>query len=197
MASRKSTMNTLLTFPLLLVGFFASSAFAQSPTYGVGRTPTAEELRKMDISIGFSGEELPPGKGNVKDGAQLYMQKACVGCHGATGIGGLAPILRSKLDNAETLPVWKKERILPLRAPNATIVWDFINRGMPLGLEGTLTPDEVYSLTAYLLFINNVIPEDQVLDKQSLPKVRMPIGDEFGKPHQFKLNAPRLEGYPY
>ena len=68
---------------------------------------------------------------------------------------------------------------------------------MPLGLEGTLTPDEVYSLTAYLLFINKVIPEDQVLDKQSLPKVKMPIGDEYGKPHHFELNAPRLEGYPY
>src|SRR3954467_3249156 len=197
MALRKLTMSKLVAVPLLLGGLLSISAFAQSQTYGVGRTPSAEELRKMDISIGFAGEELPPGKGNAKEGAQLYMQKACVGCHGVTGIGGLAPILRSKMENADTLPVWKKERILPLRAPSATIVWDFINRGMPLGLEGTLKPDEVYSLTAYLLFINNVIPEDQVLDKQSLPKVRMPIGDEFGKPHQFKLNAPRLEGYPY
>jgi cytochrome c len=68
---------------------------------------------------------------------------------------------------------------------------------MPLGLEGTLTPDEVYSLTAYLLFLNKVIPEDQLLDKQSLPKVKMPIGDEFGQPHEFELNAPRLKGYPY
>ena len=123
------------------------------------------------------------------------MQKACIGCHGAAGMGGLAPALGSK--QGADVPVWKKERILPLRSPYATTVWDYINRGMPLGLEGTLTPNEVYSLTAYLLFLNNVIPEDQVLDKQSLPKVRMPIGDEFGKPHEFKLNAPRLKGYPY
>jgi cytochrome c len=68
---------------------------------------------------------------------------------------------------------------------------------MPLGLEGTLAPDEVYSLTAYLLFLKHVIAEDQVLDEQSLPKVEMPIGDEFGKPHEFKVNAPRLKGYPY
>ena len=101
----------------LLLGSLSSIAFAQSPSYGVGRTPTAEELRSMDISIGFSGEELPPGRGTAKEGAQLYLQKACVGCHGVTGIGGMAPILRSKMDNAETLPVWKKERILPLRAP--------------------------------------------------------------------------------
>jgi len=55
-------------------------------------------------------------------------------------------------------------------------VWDYINRGMPLNREGTLTSDEVYSLTAFLLFINEVFPEDQVLDQQSLPKVKMPIG---------------------
>jgi len=199
MASLKFSMSLIrvVTTSLLLGSFLGGHAFAQSPSYGVGRTPSAEELRRMDISIGFSGEELPPGRGTAKEGAQLYMQKACVGCHGVTGIGGLAPILRSKLDNAEALPVWKKERILPLRAPNATIVWDFINRGMPLGLEGTLKPDEVYSLTAYLLFLNKVIPEDQVLNKENLPKVKMPIGDAYGKPHEFKVNAPRLEGYPY
>ena len=186
---------TVATGSLLLGSLLASSAFAQSPTYGVGRTPTAEELRRMDISIGPNGEELPPGRGSAKEGAQLYMQKACVGCHGVGGTGGLAPILVSK--QSADVPVWKRERILPLRAPNATIVWDYINRGMPLGQEGTLKPDEVYSLTAYLLFLNKVIPEDQVLDKQSLPKVKMPIGDAYGKPHEFKLNAPRLEGYPY
>ena len=185
-------VTILLPTIVLLVG---SPASAQSPTYGVGRTPTAEELRRMDISIGPTGEELPPGRGTAKEGAQVYVQKGCVGCHGATGVGGLAPILQST--KGVDVPVWKKERILPLRAPHATIVWDFINRGMPLGLEGTLKPDEVYSLTAYLLFLNKVIPEDQVLDQQSLPKVKMPIGDEYGKPHEFKLNAPRLEGYPY
>ncbi len=193
----------IATIPLLLGSLLGSPAIAQSPTYGVGRTPTAEEIRRMDISIGPTGEELPPGRGTAKEGAQVYAQKACVGCHGVAGLGGLAPILQSK--QGADVRIWKKERILPLRAPHATIVWDFINRGMPVGLEGTLTPDEVYSLTAYLLFLNKVIPEDLVLDipedlvldKQSLPKVRMPIGDEFGKPHQFKLNAPRLEGYPY
>ena len=197
MASRKSMMSTLgiVAVPMLVGSLLASTAFAQSPSYGVGRTPSAEELRRMDISIGPTGEELPPGRGTVKDGAQLYMQKACVGCHGVGGMGGLAPILASK--QGSDVPVWKRERILPLRAPNATIVWDFINRGMPLGLEGTLKPDEVYSLTAYLLFLNKVIPEDQVLTKDNLAKVKMPIGDEYGKPHEFKINAPRLQGYPY
>ena len=193
MGSRK--MLKVVVIPLLLGSLVGGAALAQSPTYGVGRTPTAEELRQMDISIGAEGVELPPGSGDAKQGAQLFVQKACIGCHGAEGNGGLAPILRSQRD--ADLPIWEKERILPLRSPHATTVWDYINRGMPLGLEGTLTPDEVYALTAYLLFINDVIPEDEVLDQDSLPNVVMPIGDEYGKPHEFKLNSPRLEGYPY
>jgi mono/diheme cytochrome c family protein len=185
----------VVTIPLLLGSVVGSPAIAQSPTYGLGRTPTAEELGRMDISISPTGDELPAGTGTAKEGAQLYLTKGCVGCHGAEGLGGLAPALQSK--QAAEVNVWKKERILPLRSPYATVVWDFIRRGMPLGLEGTLMPDEVYSLTAYLLFLNHVIAEDQVLDKQNLPTVEMPIGDEFGKPHEFKLNAPRLKGYPY
>ena len=185
----------VVALPLLLGSLVASPAIAQSPTYGVGRTPTAEELRRMDIASGPTGEELPPGSGTAKEGEQVYVQKACIGCHGVAGIGGAAPVLRS--ERGADVPVWQKERILPLRSPYATTVWDFINRGMPVGLEGTLTPNEVYALTAYLLFLNNVIPEDQVLDKESLPNVRMPIGDEFGKPHEFKPNSPRLRGYPY
>jgi cytochrome c len=185
----------VVTIPLLLGSLVGSPAIAQSPTYGVGRTPSAEELRRMDIAIGPTGEELPPGRGTAKEGAQHYLLKGCVGCHGAEGAGGLEPALQSK--QGSDVPVWQKERILPLRSPYATTVWDYVNRGMPLGLEGTLAPDEVYSLTAYLLFLNHVIAEDQVLDEQSLPKVVMPIGDEFGKPHEFKVNAPRLKGYPY
>ena len=137
-------------------------ALAQSATYGVGRTPTAEEIRALDISIGPTGEELPPGHGTAKEGAQLYRAKGCAGCHGAAGIGGTAPNLKSK--DPTNPDVWARGRILPLRAPFATTVWDYINRGMPLNREGTLTADEVYALTAYLLFINDVIPEDEVLD---------------------------------
>src|SRR5919205_2642251 len=111
MASHK-----LATVSLLLGSFLGSAAFAQSPTYGVGRTPTAEELRRMDISIGPTGEELPPGRGSAKEGAQLYAQKACIACHGAGGVGGLAPALVSK--KSADLPVWERERILPLRAPH-------------------------------------------------------------------------------
>jgi cytochrome c len=172
-----------------------ASVLAQSPTYGVGRTPSAEEIRALDISIGPTGEELPPGRGTAKEGAELYKQKGCAVCHGATGMGGPAPALKSKA--GPEIPIWERERILPLRAPFATTVWDYINRGMPLGKEGTLTANEVYSLTAYLLFINQVIPEDEVLDRQSLPKVKMPIGNDYASLPDWKPRTRRLQGYPY
>src|SRR4030095_12166515 len=146
--------------PVLLIG--GASAPAQWRAFGIGPTPTPEEIKALDISIGPTGEELPPGKGNAKEGAQLYRSKGCAGCHGAQGMEGAPPILKSK--DPKTPDVWARERILPLRAPFATTVWDYINRGMPLNREGTLTADEVYSLTAFLLFINGVIPEDQALD---------------------------------
>src|SRR5215831_4533914 len=138
---------TIVTIALLL----GSPAFSQSPTYGLGRTPSAEEIRALDIIIGPTGEELPPGRGTPKEGAQVYQDKGCIACHGEAGVGGPAPALKSK--KGPDVPIWEKERILPLRAPFATTVWDFIHRGMPLGNEGSLTPDEVYALTAYLLFL--------------------------------------------
>jgi S-disulfanyl-L-cysteine oxidoreductase SoxD len=182
----------VVPFAVLLTG---AAAAAQSPTYGVGRTPTAEEIRAWDISISPTGEELPPGRGTAKEGAQLYRTKGCAGCHGATGIGGSAPILKSRAKPDAEL--WSRGRILPLRSPFATTVWDYINRAMPLNREGTLTPDEVYSLTAFLLYMNDVIPEDQVLDAQSLPKVKMPIGDAYAALPEWKPKTPRLKGYPY
>ena len=179
----------------------ATPAFAQSSTYGVGRAPTPDELRALDISVGPTGEELPPGHGSAKEGAAVFQAKGCAGCHGKAGVGGIAPELQS--NKARDVPIWERGRgasgwsILPLTAPFATTVWDFIHRGMPLGKEGTLTPDEVYALTAYLLFINGVVPEDQILDKESLPKVKMPIGNEYARLPEWKHGTPRLQGYPY
>ena len=188
-------MGTRRVLPLALVWLMGVGALAQSPTYGVGRTPTAQEIRALDISIGPTGEELPPGQGTAKEGAQVYRAKGCAGCHGAAGMGGTAPDLKSK-DPANP-DVWARGRILPLRAPFATEVWDFINRGMPLNREGTLTPDEVYALTAFLLYINDVIPQDETLDAQSLPKVKMPIGDKYASLPDWKPRTPRLKGYPH
>jgi S-disulfanyl-L-cysteine oxidoreductase SoxD len=187
-------MGMLKGLPFALFLISGASVLAQSQTYGVGRTPSAEELRAWDISIGPTGEELPTGRGTAKEGAQIYRGK-CAACHGATGIGGSAPILKSRA--GKDVDLWARGRILPLRAPFATEVWDYVNRAMPLNREGTLTADEVYALTAFLLYINDVIREDEILDAQSLPKVKMPIGNDYAPLPDWKPRTPRLKGYPY
>jgi cytochrome c len=190
-----TTLKARALGALPLVVLMGTTALAQGPTFGVGRAPTADEIRALDISIGPTGEELPPGRGSAKEGAQVYRTK-CQACHGVGGFGGTAPILKSKM-GPET-DTWQRGRVLPVRAPFATVVWDYINRGMPLNREGTLAADEVYALTAYLLAINQVIPEDQVLDRESLPKVKMPLGEgEYASLPDWKPKTRRLKDYPF
>ena len=186
--------SALKLLPLVMI--LGVSAQAQSPTYGVGRTPTAEEIRAWDIAIGPTGEELPPGQGTADQGSELYLSKACAGCHGTTGTGGIAPRL-VKRDVGPNVDPWQFGRVLPIRSPYATTVWDFINRAMPLGQEGSLTADEVYSLTAYLLYLNDLIEDDMVLDAESLPKIQMPNRDNWAQVPDWFPGQPRLQGYPY
>ena len=185
-------MPRLLLFVLLLGG----SALAQGPTYGVGSTPSEEEIRAWDISISPTGEELPPGRGTSEEGALVYRRQGCAGCHGATGTGGSAPTL-VKAEGGPDVDPWDLGRVLPYRSPYATTVWDYINRGMPLNREGILTADEVYELTAFLLNINGVIPEDAVMDAQSLPEVVMPNLEAWVPLPDWKPGMQRFEGYPY
>lgn len=197
-------MRRLLPVTILGVGFLGVSVWAQGPTYHFGRTPTAEEIHAWDISISPTGKELPPGRGTAKEGAQLYVRKGCAGCHGAAGEGGKAPTLIVK-KGAPTAPGImpgmdmgiQPPGLMAVSAPYATVMWDYIRRGMPIGREGSLMPNEVYSLTAFLLYKNDVIKsEDQVLDAQSLPKIQMPGREGVHAPPEWKHGTPRLQNYP-
>jgi S-disulfanyl-L-cysteine oxidoreductase SoxD len=153
--------------------FLASvTAVAQGPTYRLGTTPGAEEIKARDTAVSPRGSELPPGSGTVSQGATVYVQK-CQGCHGPNGTGtklhrGLIPLGNSK-------PV----KIQGSLVPYATTVWDFINRAMPSTKPGSLTPNEVYAVAAFVLFLNDVIKETDVLNATTLPQVRMPNRDNF------------------
>ena len=175
---------------------------AQSPTFGVGRTPTAEEIRAWDISISPEGKELPAGQGTAKEGAQLFVQYRCATCHGRTGSGAQAPtLIRSDGKTKSSIPCLapcvNDTNVMAYHSPFATVIWDYINRGMPLGKEGTLKPDEVYSLTAFLLYKNGLIREDAVMNAESLPKIVMPNHSGFAlPPEEWKHGMPRLQHYP-
>ena len=189
-----TTFRNLL-LPSLLVASIVSVQ-AQSPSYGVGRTPTENEIRLWDIAIGPKGEELPIGSGSVDKGSELYLEKGCAGCHGTIGSGGMAPRL-IKRDAGPNADPWDYGRVLPIRSPYATTVWDYINRAMPLGAEGTLTPDEVYSLTSYLFFLNDLVEDGTELNEKTLPQIQMPNRTNWAQVPDWLPGQPRLEGYPY
>lgn len=169
---------------LLLVGaaFFATAAFAQSPmpSYkGIGAPATPEQIKAEDISVSRDGKGLPPGSGTAKRGAIIFADK-CAVCHGTGAVGGkIGPSLVSSPDAHESLTTMKPERSLGAYWPYATMVWDYIHRAMPRDQGGSLAPTEVYSLTAYILFRNGIIQEDEVMDENTLPKVHMPNRDGF------------------
>jgi cytochrome c len=158
----------------------ANAALAQTPSYSnIGRTPTKEEVQAWDISVGPDGKGLPAGHGTSKEGAEIFIAK-CAVCHGPEGQGGkIGPRVVGGQADTETLKTMKPVRTVGGYWPYATSVWDFIRRAMPRGQSGTLTPNEVYSLTAFILSKSGIIQEGDVLDQTTLPKVQMPNRNGF------------------
>ena len=153
------------------------AALAQTPTYNLGKTPTQEEIKAWDIkpAIGPDGKGLPPGSGTAKEGARIYAQQ-CAYCHGPTGteegqgIMNRPPLVGGKGTSSTLHP----EPLGIAGRPFATTLWDYVNLAMPFYKPGSLSADEVYSVTALLLYWNGIIQETAVLDAKSLPKVQMP-----------------------
>src|SRR5215470_8900102 len=150
----------------------AAAARAEGPELGKPISPT--ELAPWDIHIMPDGTGLPPGSGTFAQGAPIFAQK-CAACHGEGGKGGQSAALvggppRASLDGGKTIPnYW----------PYSTTLFDFIRRAMPFQQPKSLTDNEVYALTAYILALNKLIGESDVIDAQSLPKVQMPNRDNF------------------
>jgi cytochrome c len=163
----------MLLLPSLLLIHW-SVAIAQGPTYHRGRSMTPEEVKAWDTAVGPEGKELPPGSGTAREGAKVWAQR-CAACHGADGKYQWP--LRAHPPSGGKAPILAGERGVIARRQFATTLWDYIQRAMPLGEQArTLTAAEVYAVTAYLLFLNGVIQQDDVMDATTLPKVQMPYG---------------------
>jgi cytochrome c len=151
------------------------SATVQTPH--LGRAMTEVELAFWDSSILVDGSNLPPGSGTSSQGAAIYVQK-CAACHGPTGAETntrLTPLIGGRGSLASEQPV----KTLGSYWPYPTIVFDYIRRAMPYNAPKTLSNDEVYALTAYLLQANGIIDETTALDRTSLPAVKMPNREGF------------------
>lgn len=171
-----------LIFVIVSILLSINTGAAQELKYqNIGRTPSTEEIKKWDISVGPRGDELPPGRGTAQEGEQIFLQK-CIQCHGPSGAGGLAPRLVGSIKPGNS--AWKYIGVSAW--PYATTIWDFINRSMPITTSavvpvksGPLNSDEVYALTAYLLYLSDIIEKDTVLDAKKLPAIVMPTRDNF------------------
>ena len=148
-----------------------ASSEPKPETFGFGRPATPNAIAALDIDVRPDGTGLPPGSGTVADGARTW-ERSCHECHGPEGEGGTAAPLVGRDPSGRPLTVgnfW----------PYATTLYDYINRAMPRTEPGTLTPDQVYGLVAWILAKNEIIADDAVLNADTLPAVVMPARDRF------------------
>ena len=173
--SRALSPQPSALFVAALLWLAATALSAQSPASGVGRQATAEEVRSLGAAIAPDGGGLPEGSGTVAAGREVFAAR-CSKCHGDKAQGDIGPAL---VGGKGTLATQRPFKTVGSFWPYSTTVWDYINRAMPFDEPGLLKPSDVYAVTAYILNINGVIPEDGVMDAKTLPKVRMPNRDGF------------------
>ena len=182
-------MFNRLSFPALMLA--ASGALHAAPpseqsnapaVFGFGSPASDAEIAAWDVDVAPDGRGLPPGSGTVAQGETLYAAR-CAKCHGATGREGLFGPLVGR-EPREGFPFGKHPLLLGARTignywPYATTLYDYLSRAMPFDAPGSLTADEVYALTAYLLYRNEIVPKEAIMDMRTLPRVRMPAHERF------------------
>jgi S-disulfanyl-L-cysteine oxidoreductase SoxD len=167
-------MSTLSRFAVCAALLASLPALAQTPRLGQPVTPA--DLAAWDISIGPDGVGLPPGRGTVAQGEAIYTAK-CQACHGEKGsgkpndalVGGIGTLGSGQTPVRTVGSYW----------PYATTLFDYVRRAMPFQESKTLTPDELYAVSAYILNLNGIIAPDEVMDARSLQRVKMPNRDGF------------------
>ena len=167
-----STHNALFALSLALA-FGAGTAVAETP--GLGKPISEADITAWNIDVLPDGRGLPAGSGTAKQGAAIYAQK-CALCHGENGVNpapGIIPLVGpskfDRIDTMKTVPYYKY----------ATTLFDVMRRSMPYSMPKTLTNDELYALSAYILSLNKIIRDDEVMDAKTLPQVKMPNRDNF------------------
>jgi cytochrome c len=150
----------------------AEAAGAQQPKpFGIGRRAFAEEVAAWDIDVRPDGQGLPPGRGSVKQGEDIFIER-CASCHGEFGEGvGRWPLVAG---GAGSLKADNPEKTVGSFWPFASTVYDYVHRAMPFGNGQSLTADETYAVVAYLLYLNDLVKDDFELSKDNFTSVKMP-----------------------
>jgi S-disulfanyl-L-cysteine oxidoreductase SoxD len=154
---------------IALVLGLSTSALAQSP-YGIGRAATEAEIAGWNIDIGRDGTNLPPGSGTVTHGQEVFEQQ-CVACHGEKGAGGVGDRL---VGGQGTIATSKPIKTVGSYWPYAPTLFDYIRRAMPQNAPQSLSNEDVYAVSAYILNLNGLLPADATLDARMLSAIKMP-----------------------
>jgi S-disulfanyl-L-cysteine oxidoreductase SoxD len=174
-----TVMVLLIVFLPGLTAAAQSQETAKSPDaqrqLGIGQTPTEELIKAWNIDIAPDGTNLPNGAGSVAQGQKIFAD-TCAACHGEHGTEGPMDRLVGGRGTLDT-----KKAIMTVGSywPYATTLYDYVRRAMPFNNPQSLSTDQVYAVTAYILNMNKIIPDDAVLDRNSLPGVKMPNRDGF------------------
>ena len=143
---------------------------ADTGSLGIGHVASPAQIAGWDIDVRADGQGLPPGHGSVREGEKIFAE-TCAACHGAKGEGKPADRL---VGGFGTLATSKPVRTVGSYWPYASTLFDYIRRAMPFNSPQSLTADQVYAVSAYILYLNDIVTEDTVLDATSLPRVEMP-----------------------
>lgn len=170
-----STPKAVAAFAFVIIAACATEPQTTVRGPALGVPVTNAELTGLDISIPPSGEGLPPGSGTARQGAAVY-EKQCAACHGVKGVGKPADALAG---GQGTLGAKTPVRTVGSYWPYATTLFDYVRRAMPITNPLSLTNDEVYAVSAYVLFLNGIVAEDAPLNAQTLPLVKMPNREGF------------------
>jgi mono/diheme cytochrome c family protein len=169
-------MNKAALYIMCAVTAVATATLGQNEQYKIGRPAAPEEIRELDISVAPDGSGLPKGSGTVSQGRHIY-QTLCANCHGDRGQGMLQyPALAGGQGTLKS-----KDPLLTVGSywPYATTAWDFIRRTMPYARPGTLTPNQTYAVTAFVLYLNGILDKDAEINEATLPRVKMPNRNGF------------------
>ena len=185
------SIKIILLFYLLLSSFLAADEITNlketsihknmDEFFNFGTIATIEEIKEWDLDVSPDGTGLPEGTGTVEEGEILYTSK-CLFCHGVNGEGGINERLVSRAGEQfpdEDVACGFECRTIGNYWPYATTLYDYILRSMPMNAPGSLTNDEVYSISAYLLYLNRIISEDTQLNAENLKNIVMPARDKF------------------
>ena len=162
----------------------AGAAFAQSP--GLGKPLTDADIKQWDIAILPDGTNLPPGSGTPAQGAKIFAEK-CSACHGNDAKGGVAPFYPALVGGQPLTGGIDTVKTIANYYAYPTTIFDYTRRAMPYNMPRSLTDNEVYALTAYILSLNSLIGENDTMDAQTLPKVKMPNRDNFILPYPDRI----------